>query len=467
MDTLPELRRAIKLQLAGNLSAAEVIYRQVLEQDPDSADGNHLLGLIKSDQDKNDEAIELICKAIDLKPDAAPFHHNIAGIFRRMGSLGRAEQEFRIAIDLDPGYGEAYQGVSEMLTFEPGDPLLDRVLEQLQKPGLASQQKSYFHFAAGKIFDDLKNYEEAFQHYTAANHHAGKSFDNAAFRQQVSDTIYTYNRRLANRNSGNQDRQPVFIVGMPRSGTTLVEHIMASHSQVFGAGELNDMKFVASSAARISGSGLTYPNCMPLISAGGYSLLASEYRERIAKIEASQTYARVVDKHPLNFQFLGFILQMFPRATIIHTRRHPLDTCLSCFFQNFTSGQHYSFDMKNLALFYLNYDRLMEHWMQLFPGRILEVEYETLLADQDAQTRRILDHCGLDFEEACMNFYKTDRVVKTASFLQIRKPLYRTSVGRWRNYASQLGMLASALGVSTDMPVTVSAGSKLTQGTSD
>jgi len=461
MDTLPELRKAIKLQLAGNLPAAEEIYKQVLEQDPDSADGNHLLGLIKSDQDKNDEALELIRKAIDLKPNAAPFHHNIAGIFRRMGSLSQAEQEFRIAIELDPGYGEAYQGVSEMFTFRPGDPLLDSTLEQLQKPELSNQQKSYFHFTAGKIYDDLKIYDEAFKHYVAGNRHAHKSFDNAAFRQQVSDTIYTYNRRLAGRNSGNQDQRPVFIVGMPRSGTTLVEHIMASHSQVFGAGELNDMKFVVSSATRIGGSTLAYPHCMPMISAGGYSLLASEYRERIAKIEESHGYARVVDKHPLNFQFLGLILQMFPRATIIHTKRHPLDTCLSCFFQNFTSGQHYSFDINHLAQFYQTYDRLMEHWMQLYPGRILEVEYEALLSDQEKQTRRILDHCGLKFEDACMDFYKTDRVVKTASFLQIRQPLYRTSVGRWRNYMSHLSSVASTLGISMDQPVTVLAGSNM------
>ena len=247
---------------------------------------------------------------------------------------------------------------------------------------------------------------------------------------------------------------------MPRSGTSLVEQILASHSRVYGAGELNDMKFTVRLAGQISGVKQAYPASVSGLGPAQFRRLAEDYLARVRKVTPGE-FDRVVDKHPLNFQFVGLILLMFPNAKVIHTVRHPLDTCLSCFFQNFTKGQHYSFDLVKLAHFFNDYRRVMEHFEMLFPGQILTVDYETLTEDTEAQTRRLLDHCGLEFEPDCLDFHKTRRVVKTASFLQVRKPIYQSSKGRWRNYSTQLAEVASIIGLDVVPPVTITMGGSL------
>ncbi|MBD3646685.1 MAG: sulfotransferase [Pseudomonadales bacterium] len=461
--TLEKLNDAMSKQIEGDLAYAEEIYLDILRTEPDHPDAVHLLGLIRGEQDRNDEAVALIEKAIDINPDAAPFHHNIAGIYRRMGRLEDAEREFREAIRLKPDYGEAYQGLAEMIRFQPDDPLLPKILEQLSRPDLDQAVRCYFHFAAGKINDDIGQYRLAFRHYTQGNKDARKDFDSAAFRRQIKDAIYVYSREYVDSvaGTGHDSRQPVFVVGMPRSGTTLVEQILASHSGVYGAGELNDMKFVVQSASRSSNIRQPWPNCAPGIRPRQYRALGQEYLDRVAAVLPEEQFDRVVDKHPLNFQFVGLILSILPNAKIIHTVRHPLDTCLSCFFQNFTKGQHYSFDLVKLAHFFNDYKRLMEHWQTVFGDRILTVSYETLLDDLESETRRVLDFCDLEFEEACLNYHETRRVVKTASFMQVRQPIYKTSLNRWRNYAQELQPVAEILGLPIEQPVTISLGSRI------
>lgn len=460
--TLKRLNEAMEMQIAGKLADAEGIYEDILAAEPDHPDAVHLLGLIRSEQGEYDEAVARIEKAISLRPDAAPFHHNIAGIYRRMGRLEEAEAEFRRAIALKPDYGEAYQGLAEMVTFERGDPFLDAVGEQLASANLDEGVRCYFYFAAGKFLDDIGEYAAAFEQYRQGNRAANKTFDSQEFRQQVKDTIYVFGREHVERfaGSGHESEQPVFIVGMPRSGTTLVEQIIASHSGVFGAGELNDMKFIVRHAGEWGRIRRPWPHCVPGLNAATYQRLAVDYLERVARLVPGPV-DRVIDKHPLNFQFLGLIMLMFPGAKVIHTVRDPLDTCLSCFFQNFTKGQHYSFDLIRLAHFYNDYRRLMEHWETMFPGRIMAVEYERVLENQEEETHRMLAYCGLDFEPRCLEFHKTERVVNTASFLQVRKPLYKTSQNRWRNYAGQLQDVANILGIQLEQPVTITASSPI------
>ncbi|MEX0941266.1 MAG: sulfotransferase [Pseudomonadales bacterium] len=464
-DTLERLNEAMELHIAGNFEDAEPIYQEILATEPDNPDANHLLGLVRNEQDRAREAMALIEKAIGINPNAAPFHHNIAGIYRRVGRLADAQASFRRAISLKPDYGEAYQGLAEMVTFERSDPFYHQVMNQLKSPGLADNVRCYFHFAAGKFLDDIGEYKSAFAHYKSGNAAAKKEFDSAEFRQQVKDTIYVFSQKHVNamETVGDPSEQPVFIIGMPRSGTSLIEQILASHPSVYGAGELNEMKLVARHAAQISRSGQTYPNCVPGLTGAQYQTLASEYLKLLQPLVPG-TFKRVVDKHPLNFQFAGLILLMFPNARIIHTERDPLDTCISCFFQNFTKGQNYSFDLIKLAHFYNDYRRLMEHWDTVFPGRILSFRYEQMLANQEDETRRLLDYCGLDFDPACLDFHKTQRTVKTASFLQVRKPLYKTSQQRWRSYAEHLQEVASILGIEIEVPVTITNTNSIVSG---
>ena len=458
MSVGPRLKEAMKLQVAGQFNEAEAIYQEILADLPDQQDAVHLLGLVRMEQDRDDEAVQLMERALALYPAASHFHHNIAGLYRRMGRLEEAEAQFREAIELKPDYGEAYQGLAEMVKFKADDPLIEKINAQLRRKDLPANVRSYFHFAAGKICDDIGEYPVAFKHFTEGNRLADRQFDPARFRQMVKDTLYCFSPTQLKRQSefGVESEKPTFILGMPRSGTTLVEQILASHSGVFGAGELNEMKFVVSHAAKISRFKQEYPNCVPGLTAEHAQQLGSAYLNRIQELAGRPDYARIIDKHPLNFQFIGIILSLFPRAKIIHTVRHPLDTCLSCFFQNFTKGQDYSFDIKTLGHFYNDYRRLMEHWETLYPGRIYTVKYEELLDNQEEETRKLLDYMGLDFEPACIEFHKTKRKVSTASFLQVRQPLYKTSRQRWRNYVHELRELAEIIGIRIDAPVTIS-----------
>ena len=205
MSTLEKLNEAMRLQIDGKFQSAESIYMGILESEPDNPDGNHLLGLIRSEQDNNDEAVRLIEKAIELNQNAAPFHHNIAGIYRRMGRLEEAESEFRRAIELKADYGEAYQGLAEMVTFSNDDPLLGQIRDQLANSSMDAGLRSYFHFAAGKICDDIGAYDEAFKHYSAGNRDASKTFNSVEFRQQVKDTLYVFSQNFVQRNAGSGD----------------------------------------------------------------------------------------------------------------------------------------------------------------------------------------------------------------------------------------------------------------------
>ncbi len=445
-------------QLKNQLDAAAAVYREILAEQPDQPDANHLLGLVYSELEDDVEAVRLMERALDLYPSAPHFHHNIAGVYRRIGRLEDAEREFRAAIDLKPDYGEAYQGLAEMVKFSADDPLVERVTGMIESGGLENRTLSYFNFAAGKIFDDIGQFRRAFQYYLEGNRLADRKFSSADFRQQIKDTLYAYSPSSLRRwqGAGSDSRVPTFIVGMPRSGTTLVEQILASHSGVFGAGELNDMKFIVRRAGQLSLAKQAYPNCIPQLQRIKYRQLGETYLKRLAGHTDGGDYLRVVDKHPLNFQFVGLILTMFPNAKIVHTVRNPLDTCLSCFFQNFTKGQDYSFDLTTLAHFYNDYHRLMEHWQSLFGERIHTISYDDMVSDQEATTRRLLDFMELPFEEACINFHETDRKVSTASFLQVRKPLYNSSRQRWVNYRRELAELANIIGVRIEQPVTIS-----------
>ena len=452
------LEAAMEHQLAGRFAEAEDLYQGILDESPEQPDAIHLLGLVRMEQERDDEAVVLMERALKLFPKAAHFHHNIAGLYRHMGRLVEAEARFRQAIELKADYGEVYQGLAEMVKFKPGDPLMGKIAEQLKRTDLTDQLRVYFHFAAGKILDDVNRYGDAFKHMAQGNCLSNRLFDSTDFRKLVKDIIYSYSYAANHRLSGSGDKSevPTFIIGMPRSGTTLVEQILASHSTVFGAGELNDMKTIAERARQASQFKVQYPNCTPGLQKHQYSKLGNEYLDRIKAIADDASVTRIIDKHPLNFQFIRLIYHMFPNARVIHTVRNPLDTCLSCFFRNFTKGQDYSFDLKSLAFFYNDYRRLMEHWETMFPGRIYTVKYEDVVENQEQETRKLLDFMGLEFEDQCLEFHKTDRKVSTASFLQVRKPIYKTSQKRWVNYAKELSELATIIGVKIETPVTIS-----------
>jgi len=301
------------------------------------------------------------------------------------------------------------------------------------------------NFALAKAFNDCGHWDRAFDHYHRGNRLADVAFDPAASLAYVKAMIDTFTpEMLAARSSfGRESSRPVFIVGMPRSGTTLVEQIVASHPQVTGAGELDDLRVLGFEVPSLSKSPQPYPRCMADIDRQLATGLADRYLARLHAIDPNAR--RVTDKMPQNFLYLGLIGMLLPEARVIHCRRHPLDVCLSCYFVNFTQRLSFAYDLNSLGVYYRHYEMLMDHWRRVRPAAMLEVDYEGLVADQEGVSRRLIEFCGLDWHPACLSFHKNRRPVETASSWQVRRPIYSGSVQRWKHYEKYLDPLKEAL----------------------
>jgi len=359
------------------------------------------------------------------------------------GQFAQAQQHFERALEIDPHLPSAYCGLVTHRKVASVDPAwLQGVQALLAKP-LPLEYEINLRYALGKYFDDLGQYDEAFGNYRQANEltrRYGKQHDRLKLTQRVERIIAGFDAQLMHQCHGGASLSelPVLIVGMPRSGTSLTEQILASHPSVFGAGEVgfwNDA-FNSFEAARAKGES-------PASLAAG---IAAEYLGRLTAFSARAL--RVIDKRPANFLYAGLIHAVFPRVRIIHMQRHPLDTCLSIYFQNFFNMGPYAHDFDNLVHYYQQYVRVTDHWREVLPSTaLLEVPYEALIADPEAWTRRMLDFVGLHWDPKCLDFYETERVVTTASRWQVRQKISAASAGRWRNYEKYLGPLQQLLDV--------------------
>ena len=441
------LKQGIALQKAGKLLGAAQVYSRLLQEDDRNADAWHLLGTVEIGRGNFDAAENLIAKAMALQPDNAIFHHNLAYVLGTQSRTEEAEASYRRAIALDPDYAEAHFNLAQSIRAKPGDPLIASLERLLAKPGLTASARCFLSFAAGKVYDDLGDHDRAFGHFLEGNRAKGARPNPAYSSAYLERILETCGRGLpAGRpepRPGQAD--PVFIVGMPRSGTSLVEQVLASHPAVFGAGELPYVDRIAEALGAHCQGAAAYPECLPAVPEPVLAGFAASYRKESLASAAGASV--VTDKAPLNFRHLGLITLLFPGARIVHCRRDPLDTCLSCFFQNFARGQEYSFDLAELGRFYRDYRRMMAAWAEVLPIEIFELDYEELVADLEGVGRRLLAHCGLDWHPDCGRFFETRRPVLTASRVQVRRPLYSSSIGKWRRYQGHLGPLIEALGL--------------------
>ncbi len=438
------LKQGIALQKAGQLLGAAQVYSRLLQEDDRNADAWHLLGTVEIGRGNFDAAENLIGKAMALQPDNAIFHHNLAYVLGAQSRGEEAEASYRRAIALDPDYAEAHFNLAQSVRAKPGDPLVASLERLLAKPGLSASARCYLGFAAGKVYDDLGDHDRAFGHFLAGNRAKGAR-PNPAYSSAYLERILESSRPLlqAERPApGAGQAGPVFIVGMPRSGTSLVEQVLASHPAVFGAGELPFVERIAEALGAHCASGAVYPECLPAVPDAVLEGFAASYRKESSAAGTSV----VTDKAPLNFRHLGLIALLFPGARIVHCRRDPLDTCLSCFFQNFAKGQEYSFDLAELGRFFQDYRKMMAAWAEILPIEVFDLDYEELVADLEGVGRSLLSYCGLDWHPDCARFFETRRPVLTASRVQVRRPLYSSSVGKWRRYARHLGPLIETLG---------------------
>ena len=460
----------------GRIGEAEAHYRQAISLNPQHAASHNNFGRLLTEQGRLEEAQWHLRQALELEPQHASVHYNlgnnlrvkgryeeaiahykqsIAGrphfgdawnnmgiAFAERGDLDAARDAYQKAVEVDPTCAFYHLNLAHAKRFQPDDPQL-AVME-----GLARNLISDLHFALGKAYADLKQHDRSFQHLLAGNavkraQIVYSEAETLGYMQRIRN-VFNVDLLRAKNGAGDSARTPVFIVGMPRSGTTLIEQIIATHPKAFGAGELFDLDNIVQSLVGVNGS-LRFPEAVATMSGEELRQVGTRYVTAITALAPAAD--RIADKTPGNFHFVGLIHLALPNARIIHARRDPVDTCLSCFSILFSGDNRYTYDLAELGRFYRAYDFLMAHWRTVLPpGVMIEVQYEEVVDDLEKQARQIIAHCGLEWDDTCLAFHKTRRPVRT-SIAQVRQPIYHSSVGRWRAYRNHLRPLLDALGV--------------------
>jgi tetratricopeptide (TPR) repeat protein len=431
----------------GQFEDSVVAYREALALESMSADVYSNLGASLETLGQYNEAIENYHKSIELAPDRPEAYNNLGIVLETVGRFDNAVEAFDQALLIRPGYAEAYKNLSSVVDFHPDNPRISE-MKKLLNSEIPSDDKLLLSFALGKAYENTKRYEEAFDAYKLANslYRQTLKFDVSgvgALFQRISAS-FDEDFLSGHSNGGCDSELPIFIVGMPRSGTSLVEQILASHPQVHGAGELRNVSRIALDLPQRFGLSTPYPECIAQVPSRGWCDTGQSYVNDLRQL--SPDSARVTDKMPSNYQYIGLIDRMLPKATIVHCMRDPVDTCLSCFKTLFREGQLYSFDLTELGLYYQHYKRLEDHWRQVLPGRMLDIRYEDVIQDLEGSARRLIAHCGLEWDDACLDFHTNKRPVHTASAGQVRRPIYKSSMGQWHRYEKQLAPLLEALG---------------------
>ena len=395
-------------------------------------------------------ALPFFDKALKIDRDFKGVRIGYADALTSLGRMDEAAAYLKEAIARRKHMPWAYSSFANTRRFSSEPAELKSIIAELAKPALSPIEANELHHAAGKILNDLKRFDEAVDHFQTAKMITGHDFDVEAYRGWVDSMIDLFSPELLKTKAGIGDpsKIPVFIVGMPRSGTTLTEQICASHPAVHGAGEITKLRRLAKSIGFSQASLGAFRQSVTAMNREKSCALAADYLSYLRR--PSPEPQRIVDKMTHNFESIGLIALLFPRARIIHCRRDAIDTCVSCFMTNFNDKHGYNADMQKLGLYYREYDRLMRHWNAILPGRIYECRYETLVADQEAESRLLIQYLGLPWDDACLRFYEHDRCVNTPSRWQVRQPL-ASSVKRWKNYEGRIQPLIEALGDLADV----------------
>ena len=466
------------------MKSAEACFRRVIELRPKLAIAYYNLARSLELQAKDKEAIAVYRELLQISPEIGAYY-NIGTIYTGQGKLTDALDAFRQAQQIDPDnprpiaaeagvyeklgeYDAAYARILPLLDAGTGSPDIAIVLaslsqhincrtqaiemleKQVSRHDLAENRSVLIplHLELARLLDVNGEYDKAFSHARAGNDLARTTFDVGAYTKFIESVMNVFTRNFMNNapRSRESGEHLIFIVGMPRSGTTLIEQILDSHPQVYGCGELPDIELLANRIPDAHGDYHPYPQGLIDLSEETCTKLAQDYLQHVNLLSNGADY--VIDKMPQNFHYLGFIALLFPGAKIIHCMRDPLDICLSCYFQNFrfqdtTLG--FSTDLRNLGMYYRQYQRLMAHWNAILDVDFLEVSYEALVSEQEKITRQLLEFCGLPWNEQCLKFYESGRSAVTASYNQVRKPMYLKSIQRWKHYEQYLEPLKNAL----------------------
>jgi tetratricopeptide (TPR) repeat protein len=472
---------AVTLAKLGRHNEAEREAREAVGLAPDFPGAWTNFGIVMSESDNAEEALAAFRRALALNPLSADAHVACANAAFSLGGVRDAEQNYRRALALRPHFpgallglghvlktigrqheaiaayraavaakpdaGEAWWSLANLKTFRFSVEERGELRRLLEAPDVSEASRVNLSFALAKADEDSGDHDSAFAHYAAANAVQRRRVRYDPVQTEIANEriISIFDRAFFAKRPGHgcQDSAPIFIVGLPRSGSTLIEQILASHSDVDGTSELPALGRVVAEIGKFRSDSVSYPEAARDLSAADSVALGRAYLTRAARHRTGRRW--FTDKMPNNFAHIGLIALILPHAKVIDARRHPMDSCWGTYKQLFARGQSFSYDLFELGHYYIQYDKLMRWWSEALPGRVLRVDYERLVLDQETETRRLLEHCGLPFEAACLTFHETARPVHTASSEQVRTPIYRGGLGAWRRVGPHLAGLRAQL----------------------
>ncbi len=467
---------------AGELEEAEHLLRQALAKAPDHTPAMFELGRVLKEMDRHEDAIEVYRDLIARQPDNPKAHYRLGGVLgpaalteesarayqrcielapghagawlglgHQLKTLGRQDEgiaAYHKCREIEPDFGEVYYSLANLKTYRFDDAEIEDMKQRVAREDLNDTSAVNFLFALAKAHEDRRDFEQAWHYYEEGNARQRMlvSYD-PVHTETANDELvefFTADYFAQHGNAGNPDNSPIFILGIPRSGSTLVEQIIASHSQVEGTSELPYIGRLTKSLNRNRADGLRYPQVLSELEPRHFHRLGENYLE-MAQMHRVEGRPRFIDKMPNNFPTIGFIHSILPHAKIIDARRHPLDACVGNLRQLYARGQTFSYDQTEIGEYYLQYLRMMDHWDRVLPGKVLHVQYEDTVADLETQVHRILEFLDLPWEDNCLEFHTTERAVRTASSEQVRQPIYTSGVDFWRHYEPYLEELMEVL----------------------
>jgi len=442
---------ALVLHRQNKTTEALAEIERLLAADPRNPSSRNLKAAALNRIGEYEQSLALYAEMLAEYPKQARMWMSYGHALKTAGQQAASVEAYRRTIELEPGFGEAYWSLANLKTFRFTGDEMTGMRAQLAREDLSNEDRYHFHFALGKAMEDARDFAASFEHYAQGNRLRRSAIhydaDRTAAIVRQSRELFTAQFFNDRSGAGATHPDPIFIVGLPRAGSTLVEQILASHSRVEGTMELPDVAAIVRHLAqpREGGEPGRYPGPVASLDRDALRSLGERYIAR-TRIQRKRGAPFFIDKMPNNWAYVGLIALILPNAKIIDARRHPLSCCFSGFKQHFARGQHFSYDLEDLGRYYRDYVTLMTHFDAVLPGRVHRVIYERMVEDTEAEVRRLLEYCGLPFEESCLRFYENERAVRTASSEQVRQPIFRDAVEQWRNYATWLGPLVAALG---------------------
>jgi tetratricopeptide (TPR) repeat protein len=436
----------------GHLPEAESAVRRLLKIEAENPNNWVLLATVYTRLMRQPDALAAFEEAARMNPAEVRLRLSIGHLNKTLGRRSECEQSYKQCLEMDPNMGEAYWSLADLKNYVFADAEIASMQSLIKGEDGDDEDQAHLHFALGRAFEHKKDYPAAFEHYATGNRRRRKTvpFDIEAFENKTRRVRESFDGAFfaARSGYGFPDPSPIFIVGLPRSGSTLIEQILASHTCVEGTFELPNLLSIVREFDHADAQHDAYPEIVCALPLEQFANLGRRYIEETAPLRGARPY--FIDKMPNNFSHVGLIQSILPRAVLIDARRHPMDACFSTYKQHFAEGQSFSYDLTDLGRYYRCYLSLMDHWDAVLPGKVLHLQYEELIRDPEAQIRRLLSHCSLPFEPACLSFHETQRPVRTASAEQVRQPLYTSGVGYWHHFEANLEPLKRALGDSLD-----------------